>query len=618
MPRIVMRGIFLYSGFMKKFLPYSYFAIFLVPLLINPWGFQMYGAVKSAWVLLILALFFAWSLWQVFTAVKIKVKYNKSLIFYLALWFISLCLSSAFAGAPVRSIFGEYLYMQGVLFFVFLFLHFFVCWQLFAKKGSARIFFNLLKIVALIISVHSIGQYFNIDPFVDVDNAEYLFRVYGTVGQPNFLAQWLIFPLIIAAFDFWNLLKKRGLKALLLNGLLLALILITVYLTKNRATWLALFSGFYLWLFAFSGLKLRQKGFIAGAGLIAVIVALFGLGVDFRSLNSRGFLWNGVFSSLDFANLWLGHGMASFKDVFVQLMPKEVFLFEKFYTIPGSPHSEFLQVLIERGLFGLVIYGFSIFFLLRLVWQKKIKSELGMITFMAIAVYLISIQFSFSTVEHWVVLAAFWAILLIDQLKFKTRTIQFIYAFDRILIGSLLAIVLMISFFFSFSIFKSDLLMNRAVERFLYSDQKAYELFDQAIDIMPFWTYPREMAVNLTTNFAKDESFLQRHVEKIGMISGDDYNYHVLAIKVAGRTGKIEEVADHYQLARELAPNAPIVYTEVANAYFKAGDCEKALEAYDILEGLVPVFEDSEKLRLFRKHASQFIQAMANKGECLN
>ena len=122
---MVMWGFFLYSGDMKKIVPYFYYAVFLVPLLINPWGFQMYGGVKTAWFLLFLGLFFAWSAWQIFRDTKFKLKYHKGLIFYLGLWFLSLILSSLFSAAPVRSIFGDYLYLEGALFFSFLFLYFF-------------------------------------------------------------------------------------------------------------------------------------------------------------------------------------------------------------------------------------------------------------------------------------------------------------------------------------------------------------------------------------------------------------------------------------------------------------------------------------------------------------
>jgi len=619
-----MWGFFLYSGDMKKIVPYFYYAVFLVPLLINPWGFQMYGGVKTAWFLLFLGLFFAWSAWQIFRDTKFKLKYHKGLIFYLGLWFLSLILSSLFSAAPVRSIFGDYLYLEGALFFSFLFLHFFVCLQLFSKKGAIENFFNLLKIIALMISVHSIGQYFNIDPFTDVDNSEYLFRVYGTVGQPNFLAQWLIFPLIVTSFDFWQALGQEKKKSLILNGMLLLLMMVTIYLTKNRATWLALFLGFYLWLFVFSDLRLRLKLWLGGLAIAAVVFVVFLIGTDFRSLNSRSFLWQGAGMSLDFTNIWLGHGMASFKDVFLRVMPKEVFFFENFYTLPGSPHSEFLQVLLERGLFGLSLYLFSIFYLFKLIWQKKLKNNFAIIAAISLFVYLISVQFSFSTVEHLVVLAAFWAILLLKQLKFKTRNIQLLYQIDRILLTTLFSFLALISFFFAFSIVKADVFLLRAVDRFIYSDPRAYDLFDQANQAMPFWIYTRQLAMDLSHDFATDD-FLRPNLAKIEIIGGGNFAYHILAIKLAAKDGDLESVDRHYLAARTLGPNAPILYTEVADAYAEAGECEKALEVYRILEDLAAPYylwlesdqdEDLERARLFRKHAYQFVEAMENKARC--
>jgi len=105
----------------------------------------------------------------------------------------------------------------------------------------------------------AILQLFNIDPFVDIDNQEFLFRVYSTIGQPNFLGQFLIFPFFIIFFSITNFYKNKKYKSLILNSLLLLAILIIIYFTKNRATWLAMSISLFFYLILFLDIKTIYK-----------------------------------------------------------------------------------------------------------------------------------------------------------------------------------------------------------------------------------------------------------------------------------------------------------------------------------------------------------------------
>ena len=70
----------------------------------------------------------------------------------------------------------------------------------------------LTLVIGAVIAVHAILQKFHLDPLQLGNIDEASGRSYGTLGQPNFLGQWLIFPFFIAIrqlFAFKLRRKKR-------------------------------------------------------------------------------------------------------------------------------------------------------------------------------------------------------------------------------------------------------------------------------------------------------------------------------------------------------------------------------------------------------------------------
>ena len=94
---------------------------------------------------------------------------------------VSFFLSVLFSLNPAQSLFGEYFYLQGALFYLFVAVHFLICWKIFSEKGIVEKFLGVVKWVGLGAAAYAVVQYFFLDP-------EVVGRVYGTVGNPNFLA----------------------------------------------------------------------------------------------------------------------------------------------------------------------------------------------------------------------------------------------------------------------------------------------------------------------------------------------------------------------------------------------------------------------------------------------
>lgn len=599
----------------------------MIPLVVNPLGLQIYTQAKTSWFLLFSALSIGALALTIFCQKKIKIDYHKYLTFFFLFWIISLFISTSLAN-NLTSIFGAYSNPQGLIFYLLIFVHFFFCLHLLNSKKAISVFFNITKIIAALICLHAVGQYFNIDPFVDVDNKRYLFRVYGTIGQPNFLGQFLIFPFFILLFQIKEFLNQKKYQSLAINTALFLLITVVIYLTKNRATWLAIFFSLYIWFIIFSGFKKTLKISASLVGILSATALLYLSEISMRSINSRAILWDGTLKILDWGNALFGNGLESFYQSFAKIMPKEVFLYEEFYTFPQSPHNEFLATLTERGLFGVVLYLLPIVFLGYLLIKGKIQNSTQKITFFAILSYLISVQFSFSTIEHWVFLAGFWAILLRQTLKFRSKIFYFKKFTARFIIVIILAIVSITNLLFSFATLRTDLLLRRGINEYVENAMLSRRAFRSAISALPFFSYPREIFISLfISSISIDKQFsknIEKQLEYFGVITDQDFNYHIMSMRFAAEMNNPKKFAEHFEQAVRKAPNLPLVYTEAGNINFERGDCLAAVNSYEKLLLLAPPkyiknkenCEQINECRIFKNNAFAFFEAMENMEKC--
>ncbi len=612
--------------FKKEFL---YFGLFFIPLIMNPFGFQLYGIIKVSWFLLFIGLAIAYALMNGLIDNKISFKYNNKVVIFVLLWSLSLIASTVFSLNPIKSAFGDAFTANGSLLYLFLFVHFFICWQIFSLQKNREIFFIFVKFLGILISIHAIGQYFNVDPFSDVDNKEYLFRVYSNVGQPNFLAQLLIFPFFILFFGIVEFLKEKKYKKLFLELLFLLIIGTAIYLTKSRAVVLAIFATLFLWFIFVSNFKKWIKSSVVAliAGGAGFMYLFFDLST--RSIHSRLFLWRSAREIIDMKNLFFGNGINSFYRTFVEVMPKEVFEYEQFYTTPTNIHNETLQILLERGFFGLILYLIPIGFLIWLLFKKKILKKEVLISGFVIFSYIISVQFSFSAIENLVFLFAFLAILLTSVLGSENYSFNLRKVFHKVGFGIVFTCISIFVLFSSFSLVKADILMKKGMDLYIVDRDASFVTFENAINSVPVFDYPRKVLIDLFSPFVKDiESSLklEKHLRAYGKITNYDYNFNILAMEIVGNMIDGYDIVEfYYQKGLKDSPNLPIFYTIAGNISYEIGDCERAVIRYGILESLAPIaysfkdsanFEEHEKYRLFIKHASAFERAMKNKKEC--
>ena len=173
---------------------------------------------------------------------------------------------------------------------------------------------------------------------------------YGGLGNPNFMAEALLvtLPLLPAS----------------IVGMCVGVVATVPLLTgSSDVMWPVL----GLWLVLLVGLWSRRSALVIAAVGTSAFLALLTVSVALQtSVQTRLDLWLGTGAAILKAP-WLGHGIGSFNYVFpffadtsapFGLLPYSVEL----QVYAGAAHNEYLQLLLELGVVGLVLVGIAVWF----------------------------------------------------------------------------------------------------------------------------------------------------------------------------------------------------------------------------------------------------------------
>jgi O-antigen ligase/tetratricopeptide (TPR) repeat protein len=324
------------------------------------------------------------------------------------------------------------------------------------KKSEKTVRKNIRRIIisavlsGLVVSVYGILQFLNID-FLTWPEPPFLTkRIFSSLGQPNFLASWL---LLVIPLSFYCLFNSRRSSGRIFFILVLLIQLSALFLTASRGGLLALFLAVFLFLlfFLFSWRSRRKK----------VIIILFFLGLAAIFLVALNhFLPNRVSSLLDFksgsvavrAGLYsaaadaisrrpiFGYGLESGTEVFIRYYEPDWAIAGDVGQSADRAHNLVLDILINAGFYGLILFLLLYYFIFSLIRDNlKIKTgdNLGInqnfeinqagqrdkILSLALAfgllAYLLSLLFSFAIVAGEIYFWLFIALLVV--INFLTR-----------------------------------------------------------------------------------------------------------------------------------------------------------------------------------------------------
>ena len=332
-------------------------------------------AVFRSLVLLILALMF-------FRKRVERVQFDKIFSWLLGGFLAVYVVSALFSVSAHLSFWGSYARQQGLLTVLFYFLFFGAFVSFFRKRKDLEKLIATMCYGAFFVSVIALFQVFN-----EV-------RIYGTIGQPNFLGVYLM---MIVPFIF--LVKPRFWKIIL--GFVLAALIFTL----SRSAFVGLFGGTILYAF----LSGRKRILIVHVILIFAIVFMnifSSFGKDnvflsrfiidseaFRSAEIRLQIWPEIADAI-LARPVFGYGPETMGQGFFE---------GKF----DRAHNEILDTAVSTGIVGLIIYLSLLGRIFILALRKK-KDNLVCAVLISMTSLFVANMFSFSVTVHYV----FWWIAL--------------------------------------------------------------------------------------------------------------------------------------------------------------------------------------------------------------
>ena len=381
---------------------------------------------------------------------KINHKADLRLLIPIIGFFIVLIISTIISNYPFHSFWGDYLRKMGFLLYSHVFLFFLILFlNLKNIKQVVRIGYATI-LSTIIVSGYGILQFFELDPlnWAESPTAINGGRLFSTLGQPNFLASWLLFAIPILAwlvfkkgyFDNW----KPNLKKIFIRPALVCLFFITVLvlvLSQSRGGWLGFLIAFFFFIIVFSFIvKQKRLGKLLSILFLVLIIFVTYININplhlsksnegtilyriksLSHLSEKGelrFMWWQDALGLIKEKPFFGYGLETQKFNFRKSYHPKTALLEAINSYPDRIHNDILDTLYASGFVGLFFYVFLIIlaFYQGAKYIKKTKNKerkVLVLSFMAgILGYLISIQFSFHVAPTIVYFFGFLAILIV-------------------------------------------------------------------------------------------------------------------------------------------------------------------------------------------------------------
>ena len=412
------------------------------------------------------------ALWLVLVFINRKEWFRNSPILTAILGFTFVVgLASLFGVNPYKSFWSNYERMEGYITILHLTLYFLIIKNIFKSRRDWKIFFSMILLASVLVSLFS---------FIDIldENAlstkrlmmEYGTRKFGTLGNPPFLAAYLL----IASF-IGLLLASQMQKTYLKLVCFMAVILncAVIYMTATRGAILAAIAGVIM-LISMSVLGRSKKSGLSMLPRIVLLLLILSIIVSgvflvsgdneivrqdqtlsrFISMISSGsaqtrfdtwkMAWNGIKE-----RPILGWGQENFIAVYtVNLIPID---WNGIWI--DRAHNIVIEWLINAGFIGLIsylsIFGTALYILRQADREKTLSRNEVLIIFTALVVYFIQNLFTFDTVNTYIIYFAFLAYIDSSALGEKRVYSDFKCDLDtKKIISALLVALLCFSFSF--------------------------------------------------------------------------------------------------------------------------------------------------------------------------
>lgn len=531
---------------------------------------------------------------------------------YFGLFLITGGIATLFAKHWEESL---WFWLKDLMFFSFLFV---VVINIRKNRLTLALFVKSASLMIIVASSIAFYQLFAIAG--NGINTESIYEISSTLAHRNLYSSFLIllFPLAILSFVNASLLWK------VMGGLASFQALFWIIFLQSRATWLALGVGLFFfsvfkWLKPYrwsSFLKLKKTGFIVFS--LALIIGFFTfyfsapknlkaqeLAFNIRSddpsnktftIQERILLWKGTGKMIQDNPLW-GIGPNQWKMEFPKY-GSDIWRARQGLVQFQRPHNDFLWILSEQGIGGLVAYIFMFFSVFVLGFrflkknnQSKFDRAIILLILSGLAAYLTVSFFSFPReriMHQWALALYFGVVIAIcwpnETIKSNTRkslNINRSYIILPILFGS----IALCSFFVGLNRWKGEILTREVLAAKNESDWSLMQHRAKEADLLPFYSmdptsvpisfYEGLAYLNMEENKEAQSSFLkayQIHPNNIHVVNNVANIYQI--------NGDLNSAIKYYEQALTIAPKYLDGILNLASAYFNN---HQIITAHEIL-----------------------------------
>jgi O-antigen ligase len=305
------------------------------------------------------------------SATKINLKHQPAEVYFLGMMLLSNIISLILSTDIKTSLFGIDTRFNGFtanLYYILLGLNFYCFLKKYGKEKT-KFIFKWLAITALISCLVAIAPYLfpNQTFILFFEPAFYYNRVFGTFGNPNYLASYIIAILPILIFVYKP-------KYLIIS---LPIITTTLFLTGCRSAWIALI----LAILTISTIKLLKEKQVKPLLYSLITIAIITLTVflqtnqtpntnetqknqqaidrlsanpqNLQSLRTRITLWEAGLKLAKEKPIF-GHGQETIQKHIDEYLPQNLQTNKVFFV--DRTHSEATDILVALGAFGLITY----------------------------------------------------------------------------------------------------------------------------------------------------------------------------------------------------------------------------------------------------------------------
>ncbi len=443
-------------------------------------------------------------------------------------------------------------------------------------------------------------------------------RVFATMGQPNWMAAYLVS--VIPLTWFFALKEKQKTQNKLIWIVISITLLLAVWFTKSRSGLLGLGASIFVFLVLLIWKRSRKiaVGFCVAGLLVGGIVGLKLLntntdnteGAGTESGEIRQLVWQGAIGVWQHHPI-LGGGLETFAYTFPQFRPVAHNLTSEWDFIYNKAHNEYLNNLANTGIVGITSYFIFIVFSIILIIKGRSKT-LNIALLSGYVSILVTNFFGFSVTVTQLFLFLIPAISVISQIDSAKKKIYSNPLTSGQKSATVFAIFLIIFGIFAVSKYwRADYLYQQSKN---FAEEKKYSESINSIlaafDISAHEPiYHDELAgqlsriaVGLKDKNATDSADFAEKADEESKLAIDLSFYNVPLRKSRIRTLLIISDVDKNYLLEALPfieetqtrdGNDPFIFVEKGKTYVKLGQIDMAIENYKKAVELKSNYQDA-------------------------